>query len=64
MKWSEKEKTAFNNLKAKLSDAPVLTHFSDELPKLDTGVIIYGVHAVISHIYANGKERQMPSPQE
>lgn len=57
-RWSKKEQTAFDNLKEKLPNAPVLTHFSDELPlKLDTGASNYGVGEVISHIYPNGEER-------
>ena len=57
-KWSDREQKAFDTLKEKLSDAPVLTHFSEKLPlKLDTDASNYGIGAVISHIYPSGEER-------
>ena len=57
-RWPQKKPTAFDHLKQKLSNAPVLTRFSDELPlKLDTDESNYGVGAVNSHIYPNGEER-------
>ena len=57
-KWSDREQKAFDTLKEKLSDAPVLTHFSEKLPlKLDTDASNYGIGAVISHVYPRGEER-------
>ena len=57
-KWSDREQKAFDTLKEKLSDAPVLTHFSEKLPlKLDTDARNYDKGAVISHIYPSGEER-------
>ena len=57
-KRSDRERKAFDTLKEKLSDAPVLTHFSEKLPlKLDTDASNYGIGAVISHIYPSGEER-------
>ena len=54
---ASKKPTAFDHLKKKLSNAPVLTRFSDELPlMLDTDESNYGVGAVNSHIYPNGEE--------
>ena len=49
---------SFNELKDKLSSAPVLIHFSNDLPiKLDTDASQYGVGAVISHVLPSGEER-------
>ena len=59
-RWSQKEQTAFDRLKEKLSNPPVLTHFSVELTfKIDTDVSNCGVDAVISHFYPKGEERPM-----
>ena len=56
---ASKKPTAFDHLKKKLSNAPVLTRFSDELPlMLDTDESNYGVGAVNSHIYPNGEESE------
>ena len=56
---ASKKPTAFDHLKKKFSNAPVLTRFSDELPlKLDTDESNYGVGAVNSHIYPNGEESE------
>ena len=53
-KWSESQQKSFQQLKDKLSNAPVLTHFSDTLPlKLDTDASQYGIGAVISHVIFN-----------
>ena len=49
---------AFSKLKEKLASAPVLMHYSEELPlKLDTDASHYGIGAVISHIAPSGEER-------
>ena len=57
-KWCETQQKAFKQLKDKLSNAPVLTHFSDTLPlKLDTDASQYGIGAVISHVLPSGEER-------
>ena len=57
-KWSENQQKSFQQLKDKLSNAPVLTHFSDTLPlKLDTDASQYGIGAVISHVLPSGEER-------
>ena len=57
-KWCETQQKAFEQLKDKLSNAPVLTHFSDTLPlKLDTDASQYGIGAVISHVLPPGEER-------
>ncbi|KAL9950577.1 hypothetical protein ACROYT_G043093 [Oculina patagonica] len=57
-KWSEDQQRSFNQLKDKLSNAPVLTHFSETLPlKLDTDASQYGIGAVISHVLPSGEER-------
>ena len=57
-KWSEDQQKSFQQLKDKLSNAPVLTHFSDTLPlKLDTDASQYGIGAVISHVLPSGEER-------
>ena len=57
-KWCETQQKAFQRLKDKLSNAPVLTHFSDTLPlKLDTDASQYGIGAVISHVLPSREER-------
>ena len=57
-KWSETQQKEFKQLKDKLSNAPVLTHFSDTLPsQLDTDALQYGIGAVISHVLPSGEER-------
>ena len=57
-KWCETQQKAFKRLKDKLSNAPVLTHFSDTLPlKLDADTSQYGIGAVISHVLPSGEER-------
>ena len=57
-KWSEHQQKSFQQLKDKLSNAPVLTHFSDTLPlKLDTDASQYDIGAVISHVLPYGEER-------
>ena len=55
---SKGQEEAFSKLKDKLASAPVLMHFSDNLPlKLDTDASQYGVGAVISHVLPTGEER-------
>ena len=57
-KWSETQQKAYKQIKDKLSNAPVLTHFSDTLPlKLDTDASQYGIGAVIAHVLPSGEER-------
>ena len=57
-KWCETQQKAFKRLKDKLSNPPVLTHFSDTLPlKLDADASQYGIGAVISHVLPSGEER-------
>ena len=57
-KWSTDQQKSFNQLKDKLSSAPILTHFNEKLPlKLDTDTSQYGIGAVISHILLSGEER-------
>ena len=57
-KWGKAQQNAFDELKDKLSSAPVLMHYDAELPlKLDTDASDYGVGAVISHISPDGAER-------
>ena len=52
------QQEAFDRLKQKLASAPVLTHYSNDLPlKLDTDASHYSVGAVISHVHPNGEER-------
>ena len=61
-RWYQKEQTAFDGLKEKLSNPPVLTHSSVELTfKIDTDASNYGVSAVISHICPKGEERPIHS---
>ena len=58
----QKEQTAFDGLKEKLSNPPVLTHRSVELAfKIDTDASNDGVGAVISHICPKGEERPIHS---
>ena len=60
-RWSKDQERAFNQLKDKLSSAPVLTHFSETLPlKLDTNASQYGIRAVISHVLPSREERPIP----
>ena len=57
-KWSTEQQKSFNQLKDKLSSAPVLTHYNEKLAlKLDTDASQYGIGVVISHILPSGKER-------
>ena len=57
-KWSTEQQLSFNQLRDKLSSAPVLTHFNEKLAlKLDTVASQYGIGAVISHILPSGEER-------
>ena len=57
-KWSTEQQKSFNQLKDKLSSAPVLTHYNEKLAlKLDTDASQYGIGAVISHILPSGEER-------
>ena len=57
-KWTSAQQMAFSKLKEKLASAPVLMHYSEELPlKLDTDASHYGIGAVISHIAPSGEER-------
>lgn len=57
-KWCETQQKAFKQLKDKLSNAPVLTHFSNTLPlKLDTDALKYHIGAVISHVLPSREER-------
>ena len=57
-KWSTDQQKSFNQLKDKLSSAPILTHFNEKLPlKLDTDASQYGIGAVISHILSSVEER-------
>ena len=57
-KWSEDRQTSPQQLKDKLSNASVLTHFSDTLPlKLDADASQYGIDAVVSHVLPSGEER-------
>ena len=55
--WTDKCQSVFEELKEKLSRAPVLAHYDSQLPlKLDTGAVAHGVGAVISHVSSNGQE--------
>ena len=55
--WTEKCQSIFEELKEKLSRAPVLAHYNPQLPlKLDTDASAHGVGAVISHVLSNGQE--------
>ena len=57
-KWEDEESAAFNELKSLLANAPVLIHFSNDMPvKLDTDASNYDIGAVISHILPDGQER-------
>ena len=57
-KWSTEQQKSFNQLKDKLSSAPVLTHYNEKLAlKLDTDASQYGIGVVISHILPSGKEK-------
>ena len=56
--WRKAQQEAFSELKRKLATAPVLTHYSNNLPmKLDTDASQHGVGAVISHIFPSGEEK-------
>ena len=56
--WTKDCQRAFDDAKAKLVAAPVLTHFDPNLPITMAGdASQYGIGAVISHIMPNGTER-------
>ena len=59
-KWGKAQQEAFDTLKQKLASAPVLTHYSNDLPlKLDTDASQYSVGEVISQVHPNGGERSI-----
>ena len=50
-KWSTDQQKSFNQLKDKLSSAPILTHFNEKLPlKLDTRFTIWHRRSNLAHI--------------
>ena len=56
--WSPKCTEAFQAAKELLSSAPVLAHYDPSLPlKMAGDASAYGIGAVISHVFADGKER-------
>ena len=57
-KWTEECRSAFQELKKRLSSSEVLVHYDPDLPlKLDCDASAYGVGAVLSHVFPNGDER-------
>ena len=49
---------AFDSLKSQLASSKVLVHYDLALPlKLDCDASVYGVGAVLSHVYSDGVER-------
>ena len=56
--WSPKCTEAFQAAKELLSSAPVLAHYDPSVPlKMAGDASAYGIGAVISHVFADGKER-------
>ena len=56
--WTPQCEQAFQKCKKLLSTAPVLAHFDPGLPlKMAGDASAYGIGAVISHTYPDGKER-------
>ena len=56
--WTKECQRSFDNAKARLVAAPVLTHFDPKLPiRMAGDASQYGIGAVISHIMPNGSER-------
>lgn len=57
-KWSDSCSQAFSTAKEFLTSAPVLAHYDPSLPmKMAADASVYGVGAVISHVYPNGEEK-------
>ena len=57
-KWTQACQRAFQELKQKLASTDVLVHYDTDLPlKLACNASVYGVGAVISHVFPNGEER-------
>ena len=57
-KWSKDCQKAFDTLKEWLASSEVLVHYDPDLPlKLDCDASVYGVGAVLSHVFPNGAER-------
>ena len=57
-KWSPESEQAFNTVKEKLSQAPVLAHYDPAVPlRLAGDASANGLGAVLSHIYPDGTER-------
>ena len=59
--WTDKcqsvKRKREEELKEKLSSAPVVAHYDPQLPlKLDTDASAHGVEAVISHVFPDGQE--------
>ena len=56
-KWSKDCQKAFDTLKEQLASSEVLVHYGPDLPlKLDCDASVYGVGAVLSHVFPNGVE--------
>ena len=57
-KWSEDEKEAFEVLKRKLAETPVLCLYDKNLPlKLSCDASSYGIGAILSHVFPDKTER-------
>ena len=59
-RWTKQCAKAFDQAKEKLSKAEVLAHYDPWLPiRLAGDASSYGIGAVLSHVLANGTERQV-----
>ena len=58
--WNKECAEAFQASKELLATAPILAHYDPSLPiKLAVDASAYGLGVVISHVFPNGKERQV-----
>ena len=59
-KWDEECDKAFKEAKEKLVSASILAHYDlSKKLKLTADASAYGISAVLSHMFANGRERQI-----
>ena len=57
-KWDAECQQAFDSLKSQLASSKALVHYDPALSlKLDCDASVYGVGAVLSHVYSDGVER-------
>lgn len=56
-KWTNRQQTAFQELKDTIINAVQLVHYQSDIPlRLATDASKYGIGAVISHVYPDGSE--------